>query len=269
MPADLYLIRQHTHLPAKMPRITVEKSSSPRNRVESIRWGSSALIIPIENFEMKMDIESIKGIQLPGNSTFFFFLSNLSLSRCIWENPIKNPPPKQRNQRQIGKGSKAYLPKNPNKDQPKKMDGIKNNTGKGTEPAFLAFKPPSKRTANKGHTNKGIFLMISNISLLLKYLMIAMLRESNLLVKIFHRKPILEGVHKLSISCEHPLKKTAQKIGKLTLLSFKFYLGYFNWLNGATSLSMSSFIFSDDSFIAMCFGIRRSLGSSLSGSSSN
>lgn len=128
------------------------------------------LIIPIENFEVKIDMDSINGIQLPGISTFFFCLSNWSFSLCICENPIKNPMPKQRNQRRIAMESVAYFPKNEKIDQPKNIEGIRSNTAKGTTLFFLDLKPPSNRITNKGHTNTGILVIICSINFSILFL---------------------------------------------------------------------------------------------------
>jgi len=162
--AVLYLIRQFTPLPAKMPRIMVEKSSRPRNKSDPLRWGTIAPIIPIESFEVKIDIESINGIQLPGITSFFFSLSNWSCSLCICKNPIKKPTPKQSNQKRIAKGLAPYFPKNEKRDQPKNKDGIKSKTAIGTALVLFAFKPPSNKIANKGHTNIGILVIICSIN---------------------------------------------------------------------------------------------------------
>ncbi len=128
------------------------------------------LIIPIENFEVKIDMDSINGIQLPGISTFFFCLSNWSFSFCICENPIKNPNPKQKNQKRIAKGSVAYYPKNEKRDQPKNIEGIKSNTTRGTTLFFLALKPPINRITNNGHTNTGILVIICSINFSILFL---------------------------------------------------------------------------------------------------
>jgi hypothetical protein len=149
--AVLYLNRQPIPLPAKTPRITVAKSSNPRNMFDEVSSGNIDPSILIENFVKKMDIESIKGIQLPGISILLFCLSNRRVNFCICEKPMKNPKIKHNIQKRIEIES-VYLLKKEKSAHVKKTEGIASSRAKGTIPVFLALRPPMSKRMNRGPT---------------------------------------------------------------------------------------------------------------------